>query len=587
MAGSKPQFQQEVQETDVCVVGGGMAGVCAALAAARHGAKVILVQDRPVLGGNSSSECRMHVCGADRHNGVKHMRETGLLEELRLENLHRNPFQRASLWDFVLYDALRQEPNASLIMNCSINAAQTDGQAIKSITGWQLTTETYQTVKAKYFIDCSGDGILAPLTGAEFRLGREARAEFGESIAPEQADGCTMGHTCLFFAEKYDRPQTFVPPAWAYSFPREEDLPYGPGGHKHIAAGYWWVELGGQMDRIRDTEKIRDELMRIVMGVWDHIKNHGDHGAENWALSWLQFLPAKRESRRYVGDHILTQPDIEARGAFPDMVAYGGWSMDDHHPSGFWSAKLGVPSTIFHHAPSPYGIPYRMLYSRNIDNLFMAGRNVSATHAAFSSLRVMGTCAIMGQAAGTAAALANAHSLTPRQVGGRIGELQELLLRDDVYLPGYAYPVSTLTKQAKLTASRGDAEPVRDGVHRQIDTDPHCWLGRPGESLTYEFSGAKPVREAVLFLDSAMDQNIAMEPYYSREPKETPAVTPSELILEVRKNGQWRPAREISGNYQRFHRVSLAESGQVEGVRLTLKATHGAPESRVYGFLVE
>ncbi|MFN2167471.1 MAG: FAD-dependent oxidoreductase, partial [Anaerolineae bacterium] len=473
-----PNLQHQTHTVDFCVVGGGMSGIVAALAAARHGTKVALMHDRPVLGGNASSECRVHICGADRHNGIKHMRETGILEELRLENLYRNPNKNFSVWDTVLYEAVRFEPNITLLLNCSCSEAEMDGTRIVSVTGWQLTTQTYHTVRARIFADCSGDGILAPLTGAECRMGREARAEYNETIAPEEADQCTMGMTCLFQAREYDSPQPFEPPAWANRYESCDEIPYGRGGHKHFQMGYWWIELGGKYDAIHDTERLRDELLEITYGVWDHIKNRCDDtrdAARNWALEWIQFLPAKRESRRYVGDHVLNQNDVEAEGRFDDLVAYGGWSMDDHHPAGFRAVHLEKKATIFHHAPSPYGIPYRALYSKNIDNLMFAGRCASCTHAAMSSTRVMGTCVSMGQAVGTAAAMAAEKGITPREVGGQMGELQQALLYDDCYLPWVAQQLPALTTGAALTASQGDPEPVRDGINRQVGDDPHCW----------------------------------------------------------------------------------------------------------------
>jgi hypothetical protein len=185
--------KQVTHEVDVCVVGGGMPGLAAALAAARHGASVVLMHERPVLGGNASSEIRIHICGADRHNSIKHMRETGILEELRLENLHRNPLKNFSIWDTILYETAMLQPGLTTLLNCSCLQAEMQDDTITSVTGWQLTTETYQTVRAKIFIDCSGDAILAPLTGAQFNMGREGRAEYGESIAPVLADNHTMG----------------------------------------------------------------------------------------------------------------------------------------------------------------------------------------------------------------------------------------------------------------------------------------------------------------------------------------------------------------------------------------------------------
>lgn len=573
-------------DVDICVVGGGMAGLCAALAAARHGARVLLMHDRPVLGGNASSEIRVHICGADIHNSIPNMRETGILEEMRMENLRRNPNRNYSIWDTILYEKAAFQANLTTLLNCSCLDAATRDQHIMSVTGWQLTTQTQHTVTAKLFIDCSGDSILAPLSGAEYRMGREARQEYGESIAPEEADARTMGMTCLFHARRYDTPQPFAPLPWAYTFADDRDLPYGADGHHWLSMGYWWVELGGEEDSIRDTERLRDELLKTVYGVWDHLKNHGEHGADNWALEWVQFLPGKRESRRYIGDHVLTQLDIEAEGRFDDLVAYGGWSMDDHHPAGIRAARLGFPATIFHHAPSPYGIPYRSLYSRNIENLLFAGRNASCSHAAMSSTRVMGTGCSMGQAAGTAAALAVQHGITPRQVGAHIGTLQQRLLRDDCYLPWLPQQFSELTMQATLAASQGDAEPLRDGTNRPVQDDPHCWPCHPGDWVAYHFSETCEVQEVSMLLDSALDSNVALS-HHQDDCQFTapPAVMPKAFRLEGLRQGGWQTLHTVTDNHQRL--VRLPVTGQFDAVRFTLDATWGSDASRMYAFYLD
>ena len=583
------KFPHVAHEVDFCVVGGGMAGLVASIAAARHGARVLLMHDRPVLGGNASSECRIHICGADRHNQIPNMRETGILEEIRLENLSCNPNRNYSVWDMVLYDLTERTSNLTVLLNCSCNDATMNGEYIESISGWQTTSQTHHTVRAQIFADCSGDSVLAPLTGAEYRMGREGRDETGEKIAPEKADAGTMGMTCLFQARDFGMPQTFKPPEWANSYTRDDDLPYKARGHNHgewWGLGYWWVELGGTYHSIHDTERMRHDLLKITLGVWDHIKNQGDHGAENWGLEWLQFLPGKRESRRYIGDYVLTQQNIEEGGNFADTVAYGGWSMDDHHPAGFEAVRIGAPPTIYHPAPSPYGIPYRSLYSRNVDNLMFAGRNVSVTHAALSSTRVMGTCISMGQAMGTAAAMAVCHSLTPREVGVRVNELQQLLLLDDCYLPGIPQKFSPLTVNARLIASNGlDPEPVRDGWNRQIGDDSHAWITRLGDSITYLFETPPHVSEVKLLLDTAMDRDLALSLHYmDHGMTHTPEETPRRFRIDVMKDGEWCKFKAVEENYQRQVRVGIDEV--VEGVRYTLTETHGAEASRVYGFYV-
>lgn len=581
-------FRENKHNVDFCVVGGGMAGLCAALAAARHGVRVALMQDRPVLGGNASSECRVHISGADRHNSIKNMRETGILEELRLENLARNPNRSFSIWDTILYEKIRENKNIRLFLNCSCLDAEMDGPRIRSVTGWQVTTQTYHKVTAAVFADCSGDAVLAPLTGARFRIGREARGEYGESIAPEKTDNCTMGMTCLFQTREYGSPQAFEPLPWAYHFDTCDEIPYGQGGHRWRQMGYWWVELGGEQDSIHDTEEIQHELLRIVYGVWDHIKNQcpNKHEAANLALDWVQFLPAKREGRRYIGLHILTQNDISSEGRFDDNVAYGGWSMDDHHPAGFWAVKFGAPATIFHPAPSPYGIPYRSLCSLNIQNLMFAGRDASCTHSAMSSTRVMGTGCSMGQAVGTAAAMSIRKDVLPADMVSCIGEVQQTLLRDDAYIPRLVQKFSSLTTQSKLASSRGDPEPVRDGINRPVGNKTHSWVCRPGDYVSYIFDRPERVDAVSLVLDSALGKHVAMS-YHQKDKQLTklPDVMPKAFRIEGLTGSRWRGLMHVDNNHQRLVRVVIGK--ELKGVRFVLNNTWGGKSSHLYAFYVD
>ncbi len=574
---------------DLCVVGGGMAGLCAAVAAARHGSRVVLMQDRPVLGGNASSEIRMWICGAHGDN----RRETGILEEIQLENNYRNPSSNFSVWDSILYETARSEPGLTLLLNCSCNAAGMQGPRVSWVRGWQTTTETWHTVRAALFADCSGDGILAPLTGAEFRIGREARGEFGEDIAPEQADTRTMGMSCLFQVRETPSPKPFIPPRWAHVYATDADLPHRGHGFTGLS-NFWWIELGGEADSIHDTETLRDELLKVAFGVWDHIKNRGDHGADNWELEWVGFLPGKRESRRYVGDYILTQNDIRAEGRFDDLVAYGGWSMDDHHPGGI---RWPGPPTVFHPAPSPYGIPYRSLYSRNIENLFFAGRTISCTHAAMSSTRVMATCAVCGQAVGTAASLAARFQTTPRGVWREhLRDLQQALMEDDCYLPWHTRAIPDLSRRAELTASAGDPEPLRNGVDRPVDGAGNDWAGPPGASwVQYRFPQPARVRQARIVFDSdlnrkgkgacaaAPEKNCLSNYPLDQPPRTVPATLTRAFRLEaLDEQGRWQPLLTVEDNHQRLVRVPL--DAVTQGIRLTPLATWGAPVARLFAF---
>jgi hypothetical protein len=563
---------------DFCVVGGGLAGMSAAIAAARRGAKTVLMHDRPVLGGNASSEIRMWVCGAHGKNN----RETGLVEEIHLENLWRNNEPNYSVWDSILYEKARFQPNLTLLLNCSCTAAEMKGRRIVSVKGWQTTAETWHVVEAPLFADCSGDSILAPLTGAPFRLGREAASEFNEDIEPPVADKKTMGMSCLIQARETDGPRPFVPPAWAHVYKTDADLP----NRDHRLKGmqnFWWLELGGEFDSIHDTESLRDELLKVAYGIWDHIKNRGDHEAANWTLEWVGFLPGKRESRRYVGDYTLTQNDVRAEGRFDDLVAYGGWSMDDHHPAGL--LYPGKP-TIFHPAPSPYGIPYRCLYSKEIENLYFAGRNISVTHAAMSSTRVMATCSLLGQAVGTAAAIATAKGLSPRGVYEKeIGALKQALMDDDAYLPWNRRAVPALSREAVLTADAGDPEPLRNGIDRPVGEALNGWQGACGNAVEYRFGKPAAVREARLVFDS--DLNRAGKNMPALWPLGMPRyASPATLVkafrIDVEVEGAWKTAAKIDNNYQRLARVPLAATATA--VRFVPESTWGAPVVTVFAF---
>ena len=514
-----------MHRADICIVGGGLSGMVAAISAAREGAHVVLMQDRPMFGGNASSEIRMWVRGA---KGLCN-RETGIISELEEENIYRNPELVYSLWDSVMYEKVKAEPNIEALLNCSCVDADMNGTRIVCVKGWQLTTYTWHTVYADYFADCSGDSVLATPTGALWRVGREGNAEFGETIGPEKADRKTMGMSCLLQARQVDHPVKFIPPSFAYVYESDEDFVPRKGisaastgadfGYKHVArdakqcsrdhklatsgVNFWWLELGGEDDSIADTEQLRDELLKIAFGIWDHIKNHGDHGADDWELEWVGFLPGKRESRRYVGDHILTQNDVDAGGVFDDVVAYGGWPMDDHNPAGFRS-RADQPASLLHPSPSPYGIPYRCLYSKNIDNLFFAGRNISATHAAISSTRVMATCSLLGQAMGIAAAMCAARGISPRALytGGLVPELQAKLMDTGCFIPRHARAIPALTRVAQVNLAESDRAILFNGLERPDADGTVNYITLPkGGDITFRFSEKTALSELRLVFD--------------------------------------------------------------------------------------
>lgn len=446
-------MNEERVASDVTVVGGGLAGVCAAIAAARTGSKVALVGNRPVLGGNSSSEVRVWVVGATAHGYNHNAREGGIMGELFVENQYRNLDGNPYLWDALIYEKVTNEPNISLFLNTDVRIVDASGPAddrvIRSVTGWTMGSERLIEFTSPIFVDATGDGLVGFLAGAEHRIGREARSEYDEPWAPEVADDITLGSTLLFYTKDVGYPVRFVPPAFAKdisktTIPQNRIIKAGDNG-----CAYWWIEFGGELDTVHRNEEIRDELWSVIYGIWDHIKNSGLFDAETMTLEWVGSLPGKREYRRFVGDYVLTQNDIVQQRSFDDQVAFGGWSIDLHPPGGMYASEDGARQR---YADGVYPIPYRSLYSRNVGNMLMAGRNISASHVAFGSTRVMATCATIGQAVGTAAALAAAAGLRPREVDVR--SLQQQLLRDDGSVIGVAESrAGDLAAAASVTAS--------------------------------------------------------------------------------------------------------------------------------------
>jgi hypothetical protein len=445
------KFIKEKHELVIC--GGGLAGVCAAIAAARLGTKTCIIQDRPVFGGNSSSEIRVTPHGAAQFHG--YARETGIISEFLIEERARNHeriFENGwtnSIWDLVLYDRVMQTPNLSSYLNTSITAVEkANHHEIRAVVARVLNAETEIKFYGHIFIDCTGDSIVADLAGCEWRMGSEAKSEFNEYHAPTHASSDVMGSSLFFRARDFGFPVPFTPPEWAARYD-DSDFFYGQGRIPYdLRGGFWWIEIGIPWNTITDNEEIRIELTKHALGVWDWIKNKDPKTKElatNYGLDWIGQVPGKRESRRVIGRYLMNENDIKNKTVFPDEVAYGGWFLDLHTPGGL-SASSSEPCSAENYAEmseyaaasycGPYGIPLRILLSKDINNLMMAGRNISATHAALGSLRVMGTTSLMGQAAGTAAALILSKGKTLDEFSSKtVQAIQQQLLRDGCFLP--------------------------------------------------------------------------------------------------------------------------------------------------------
>ncbi len=430
-------FRTEEIVCDLVIVGGGMAGTCCAITAARAGLTVTLVHDRPVLGGNGSSEVRLWMLGATAHmgNNNRWAREGGVVGEVLVENLYRNPEGNPLIVDTILLEKVVSEPNIRLLLNtAAFEVGKSDADTIESVRAFCSQNSTLYAVRAPLFVDSSGDGVIGFLAGAAFRMGAENSEEFGEKLAPTADYGHLLGHSIYFYSKDTGKPVRYVAPSFALDditkIPRFRSF-----NTKEDGCRLWWIEYGGRMDTVHDTETIKWELWKVVYGVWNHIKNSGQFPeAETLTLEWVGHIPGKRESRRFEGDTMLCQQDLIAQRRHPDAVSYGGWALDLHPADGIYSEKPGCNQW---HARGMYQIPYRMLYSRNIRNLFIAGRIMSASHVAFSSSRVMLTVSHAAQAAAMAAVLCRQHGVLPAQIAQApyIGMLQRELLKRGQHIP--------------------------------------------------------------------------------------------------------------------------------------------------------
>jgi hypothetical protein len=627
-----PEMPVETHEMqcDILIAGGGTAGVPCALAAARSGANVILVQDRPVLGGNASSEVRMHIVGANGtgnfDRGVEletEAREGGIIEEIRLDNCVRNPQRSALMFDLILYDKCRSEPRLTLLLNTTVTAVRMIDGYIRSAIAQRQSTEDEFRIHARVFIDCTGDGRLGAEAGAEFMEGREDRSAFGESLAQNTGDRHRLGSTILLQARKHDHPMPFVAPAWARQFSRDDlrlRLYATPGEEEPTHEyGYWWAEWGGTLDTIKDNEVIRDELMAVALGIWDHVKNGppeeaqaaGQMSASHWALEWIGFLPGKRESRRFVGQHILTQNDLIASRDFPDAIAYGGWSLDLHPPEG-----IDVPDEepcVQHAVPNLYDIPLRACIAKSIPNLMFAGRNMSATHVAFSSTRVMATCAAVGQGVGTAAAYAVRHNLPIPELAtnhSAIKAIQQRLLRDDAFLIGRnaEYPNEVARRAVVVASSQqkaGPAQNVVSGSTRCVcgssgvpvgrsEPGSQRWMSTPESALPawLQLSWEKPIviAEIQLIFDTGLHRHLTLSHHDGYTRRMHWGVAQPETVADYRidvLNGadrnhcDWQPIIKVSNNYQRLRRHVVANQESVHALRVHVLRTNGLDHARI------
>lgn len=455
---------------DLVVAGAGPSGIPAALAAARKGMRVALVHARPGLGGNASDEGTVGLDGAAARNFG--YRESGIAEEIRRER----DFHQIS-WESAFRHLVEREPNITIFYNQFVCGTQMEGDRISSIQARHTMDCSLHSYRAPFFVDATGDGWLGYYAGAKYRIGRESRAEYAERFAPEYPDrntmsGCLMGsldsdrQILGFYAEDAGEPSAFTAPDWTVKLPEGEALHRYPN---HLHTGEWWVENRNDWDDLWDQETVRDELLRLSLGYFHWLKNSYSRRSllRSYAITALGKYNARRESRRIIGDYVLTQNDCEAPARFSDAVSYCGWSLDVHHPMGIYSGAEG-PYLSDTNVPIA-DIPFRCLYSKNVANLLIAGRCISVSHLALGSVRVESTLAALGQVVGTAAWYCLQKGIMPRQLyAEHIADFQQILLRDDLYIPCVKIKdPDNLAVHAELSASSVDMRhpyPTRRGA---------------------------------------------------------------------------------------------------------------------------
>lgn len=586
-------------EFDVVVCGGGLAGFCAAVAAARHGSRVALVQDRPVLGGNASSEVRVTVHGAAAFHA--YARETGILSEALIEERARNHEEinengwTNSVFDQALYDLAQHTPNLTLFLNTTVRDVllgedETSGLAdipnrplpdtangwyrrppcaprrkIAAIVANVANAETDVVLRAKTFVDATGDGLVADLAGCGWRMGSESKAQTGEVHAPDAASTNTMGNSIHIRARDIGRPAPFTPPSWVKTIP-DADFFHKKGRHLYdLRGGYWWIEIGMPWHTIHDNETIREELTAWALAIWDWIKNHDEttrHRATHYALEWIGQVPGKRESRRVDGLMQLNEHDIQANTRHADEIGFGGWFVDLHTPGGLLAEHSEPAAGENYRQDSdyaaksyvgPYGVPLRAHIAADVDNLFIAGRCLSSTHAALGTVRVMGTTAVVGQAIGTAAALGLEKALPLARLAEpeHVAVIQQRLLRDGVFLPNVAnQDAADLARVAKVSASsqalshgRGPSDPWVSGQLGRHPSEGSGWSIEKTAGQWIAVAGGRLDTVAVC-LDNAADAPRVVKARLVRVEhvwdyrRELPAVAEASLTVAPGK-GRW------------------------------------------------
>lgn len=419
-----PEKPQEAGSYDLVVAGGGVAGTCAAIQAARLGLKVALIQNRPILGGNNSSEVRLPMSGDIYHNlypklgRIVRELNTGTTSEIASADQYGDKRK---------LDIVKNEKNITLFLSTHVYEVEKRENRIIAVLAKNVETNKEYRFISSFFADCTGDATLGVAAGASDRSGRESFSLTKEPKAPKISDNLTMGTTNHWFACFEEKPSEFPLCPWAVQFCDNYYL-------ENTASAWFW-ESGFYKDKVEQAEEVRDYNFRVIYGHWSYLKNKKRRDYSKWKLKWMSFIAGKRESRRLIGDIVLSELDIKNRIQYPDACVTTTWGIDLHYPdpqnSKYYPGNEFLSIADHNRDFAPYHIPYRCFYSKDIDNLFMAGRNISVTHIALGTVRVMQTTGMMGEVVGMAAFLCKKYNCSPREVYSQHLENLILLLTTD------------------------------------------------------------------------------------------------------------------------------------------------------------